>query len=213
MRRIASSRLIGFKGSASNSCHTSSGSRSSNGLRKLTGTPVTGKFGFGGKPDIKGEELAFDISQSYEERTHSCIEPNESKYLRMAGKYSGGQPDCAWIMLNFSNTLHSNARLLHLGLDPTQIDMRQKVKLVHKQRLTEVKGVGCPTPIQMVRLNSPRRYSHTYFNCKMLRLNKPDSWHCHRFSGSSMAKLQRNQFGKRKIFFFPTPHTLFTHMG
>lgn len=51
MRRIASSRLIGGPASSNNSRHTSAGSRSSNGLRKLTGAgvPVAGEFGFGGK--------------------------------------------------------------------------------------------------------------------------------------------------------------------
>ena len=57
MRRIASSRLIDGPAFSSTSRHTSAGSRSSNGLRKLTGAPVAGEFGFGGKSNIKSRLL------------------------------------------------------------------------------------------------------------------------------------------------------------
>ena len=134
MRRIASSRLIGCNGSANSSFHTSSGSRSSNGLRKLTGAPVAGKFGFGGKSDIEGEELAFDICQSYKKRSHFGIVPNEEKYFRVASDATGRQPDGAWIMLYFGRTFHADTSSLHLGLYAAEIDVSRKVEVIHARK-------------------------------------------------------------------------------
>ena len=135
MRRTASSRLMGFIGSDSSSFHTSSGSRSSNGLRKLTGAPVAGNFGFCGFSDIEGEELVFNIRQSYEKRKYICIEPDEGKDFRVTGKTTGGQPNRPWIMLHLRNALHPNTPRLHPGLHSAQVDVRGEVKVFHKRKV------------------------------------------------------------------------------
>jgi len=106
MRRIASSRLMGGPTFSSSSRHTSAGSRSSNGLRKLAGAPVTGKFGFCGESDIEGEELIFDICQSYEQGAYFRVEADEGKYFRVARKASRWQPDGPRIVLHLWNALH-----------------------------------------------------------------------------------------------------------
>ena len=112
MRRIASSRLMGFNGSESSSCHTSAGSRSSNGLRKLTGAPVTSKLGFGGCSDIEGEESGFDMSQSHEERAHLRVKADERKYFGVTRKTTGRQPYRARVVLHLGDAFHANTPLL-----------------------------------------------------------------------------------------------------
>ncbi|MFD2785401.1 hypothetical protein [Hymenobacter rubripertinctus] len=87
MRRIASSRLMSFNGSASSSRHTLAGSRSSNRLRKLTGAPVAGKFNGSSKPAIDAYLPCFRMRRSISSRVTTG--PRSARKRRQASSAPG----------------------------------------------------------------------------------------------------------------------------